>query len=586
MLEGLDQVDWTLYSHAYGKATDLPDLIRQLTNPNAEAADEALSAFFGNIWHQGTVYSATAITVPFLIEILAHKGSSRMAGILDLLKCCATGSGYMEVHGSMDHYRDQRQTPELQDTIAEELQNVHSAYEAVVAGLPVYITLLNDPDVEIRTSAASVIALGGPERGQAAKALRDRIAFEYTLNTPVSDATTANLISCLGDLLTRPRARTQPSALSQADQGLFEAWVSDPLYPLLARTTAALRLITSGDESRRQMSIDLLLALPDLPAIPLGEMIYGIVEALAAQSLSQTIDWLTWMINYDDQATVSTLPYLVRTLYTTYRQNSQPLLNIMIALLQQEVKDTDLGFPVFRRPFQSTQELFQELIDAEPDEQIKALLRHHQSLLKRPDNKPSIQPLDTFLGPRSIGDTSVDDMLSYLQGGMTSGQKPLRASLKDGVKSGQKQMDTRTLLLQLADHSDALNDARTLPLLVKALEHNDQWIRVYAARTLALLAPHHAWDHLRRILTEELRGRPAGLVAMDTLRRLAEADFDVAWALPTLEAFVNSPFRIMEMGDSMSIPAQDDYFRSMAQTTLDTIQSASEQRSNPDERDE
>ncbi|MGE0791864.1 MAG: hypothetical protein AB7S26_39690 [Sandaracinaceae bacterium] len=93
MLEGLDEVAWDDLGHAYGSAGDVPDTLRRL----AEGDDAALSELFGNIWHQGTVYEATAYAVPFLIEILDAKDAP-LSGVLGLLAVIANGSSYHAVH--------------------------------------------------------------------------------------------------------------------------------------------------------------------------------------------------------------------------------------------------------------------------------------------------------------------------------------------------------------------------------------------------------------------------------------------------------------------------------------------------------
>lgn len=70
MLEGLDQINWGELGHAYGSAEDLPDLLRQLASPDEQSRNNALYQLYGTIWHQGTVYQATAYAVPFLLELL------------------------------------------------------------------------------------------------------------------------------------------------------------------------------------------------------------------------------------------------------------------------------------------------------------------------------------------------------------------------------------------------------------------------------------------------------------------------------------------------------------------------------------
>jgi hypothetical protein len=60
MLEGLERVDWARLQHAYGPATDVPGLLRALTVVDRDTREQTLHELFGNIYHQGTVYSAWA----------------------------------------------------------------------------------------------------------------------------------------------------------------------------------------------------------------------------------------------------------------------------------------------------------------------------------------------------------------------------------------------------------------------------------------------------------------------------------------------------------------------------------------------
>ena len=71
MLEGLDEINWSQLHHAYGKASDVPILIRQLLSNEITLVDKAIYELFGNIYHQHTVYEASAYAVPFLQELLS-----------------------------------------------------------------------------------------------------------------------------------------------------------------------------------------------------------------------------------------------------------------------------------------------------------------------------------------------------------------------------------------------------------------------------------------------------------------------------------------------------------------------------------
>lgn len=70
MLEGLDEINWSQLHHAYGEASDVPILIHQLLSSDKTAVDKAIYELFGNIYHQHTVYEASAYAVPFLQELL------------------------------------------------------------------------------------------------------------------------------------------------------------------------------------------------------------------------------------------------------------------------------------------------------------------------------------------------------------------------------------------------------------------------------------------------------------------------------------------------------------------------------------
>lgn len=92
MLEELDAIAWEQLRHAYGEAGDVPELLRGLVSPDEEERGEALYELFGNIWHQGTVYEATAHAVPFLIEIAAAPAAEDRAAVLGLVGAIAAAT--------------------------------------------------------------------------------------------------------------------------------------------------------------------------------------------------------------------------------------------------------------------------------------------------------------------------------------------------------------------------------------------------------------------------------------------------------------------------------------------------------------
>ena len=71
-LDGLDSVPWPSLEHAFGSASDVPGMLERLSRGGRDS-EEALDELFQTIWHQGTVYSATAEAVPFLAALAADR---------------------------------------------------------------------------------------------------------------------------------------------------------------------------------------------------------------------------------------------------------------------------------------------------------------------------------------------------------------------------------------------------------------------------------------------------------------------------------------------------------------------------------
>src|SRR5438552_81973 len=69
-LAALDAIDWNRTKHAFGPATDVPNLIRSLASPDGDVRRGAWTALYGNLYHQGIVYPATAAAAPFFVKLL------------------------------------------------------------------------------------------------------------------------------------------------------------------------------------------------------------------------------------------------------------------------------------------------------------------------------------------------------------------------------------------------------------------------------------------------------------------------------------------------------------------------------------
>jgi hypothetical protein len=160
MLEGLDEIDWQSLSHAYGPADDVPDQLRALAFGDTEEQESALWSFYGNIYHQGTVYHATAYAVPFLIEILTSPDFQAKHDILYLLSHLASGYSYLDAHQDFEWEKQKAEAdPDgFQAQLQEELGWVRAARDAVYRYHPHYVALLGEETPKTRATAAYLLA--------------------------------------------------------------------------------------------------------------------------------------------------------------------------------------------------------------------------------------------------------------------------------------------------------------------------------------------------------------------------------------------------------------------------------------------
>jgi HEAT repeat protein len=162
-LHDLDAIDWAALTHAYGAASDVPGLLRGLLAPEPKVREDAISELFGTIWHQGTVYSATAAAVPFLYELLTAPEVHDKASIAVLLACVAEGVGYLEVHAAGGFGERNcreilaRKGKTLEAELEREAAEVEAVRRAASAGLRHLPPYLNDPEPDVRRSVASAL---------------------------------------------------------------------------------------------------------------------------------------------------------------------------------------------------------------------------------------------------------------------------------------------------------------------------------------------------------------------------------------------------------------------------------------------
>lgn len=172
MLDTLDDVCWSKLRHAYGAADDVPGLIRALNSASKKERGDAIFQLYGNIWHQGTVYEATAHAVPFLLELVSSQQTPDRHEILSLLGSIAEGSSFIAVHKNLPHRKG------MYDEASErtELEWVADARSAVRSGWNIVKSCFSAQDHQTCAAAAYVLSRYSEASAEVVKLLSGRFA--------------------------------------------------------------------------------------------------------------------------------------------------------------------------------------------------------------------------------------------------------------------------------------------------------------------------------------------------------------------------------------------------------------------------
>nr|WP_218835690.1 HEAT repeat domain-containing protein [Streptomyces sp. TLI_235] len=237
---GLDAIDWASLEHAYGPAGDVPDQLRALCGEDREGRGRALHALYGNVFHQGSRYQASAFAVPFLARMAADRSLPGRAEALELLSALAIG--YDEAHlpdgvavAAWRHGIAELRAQDPAETIAEydawvaraadegerrarEFQrrmfdfDGHlaaceaelAAYDAVRREVPALAALLADDEPAVRAATCRVLAWFPEEAAATLPQLLDLAAREPV---PAVAATALIAAGLLGDAAVVERLR-------------------------------------------------------------------------------------------------------------------------------------------------------------------------------------------------------------------------------------------------------------------------------------------------------------------------------------------------------------------------------------------
>jgi hypothetical protein len=117
------------------------------------------------IWHQGTVYEASAYAVPFLLQMLAAPDTPDKAAIAFLLASLANGHSYLQVHALADPQSEAiwhdilaKRGHTLIEELRQELAWTHATKNAVCDGIAALAPYLVHEDASLRWEMIQALA--------------------------------------------------------------------------------------------------------------------------------------------------------------------------------------------------------------------------------------------------------------------------------------------------------------------------------------------------------------------------------------------------------------------------------------------
>ncbi|WP_234441258.1 hypothetical protein [Streptomyces scabiei] len=173
-----DEVPWQRFRHFYGPGEEIPGLLATLASGDAEAAARALWQLWTSLHHQGGTIAVGALAVPFLLRIAATARPELRAQTLRLVaeigRCQHMGDG------SREGLLQVAEEPLMIEgsTMCPVDWTIQAARQAVTDDLHLLLPLLSDPDPEVRSVTAYVLAAATDGLSHVSSALQSRLAKE------------------------------------------------------------------------------------------------------------------------------------------------------------------------------------------------------------------------------------------------------------------------------------------------------------------------------------------------------------------------------------------------------------------------
>ena len=258
MFEGLDEVDWNNLEHAYGKASDVPILLKDLTSKDPETRENALWELYGNIYHQGTRYEATIYAIPFIFQIIRAPNTPQKADLIRFTVDLALGypEAFLPKGPNVEDWMDD--VAYLKSELEEEdngnkdyldwykhIDAYIDCYKAVLKEVPTYIQFIKDMDDNIRLNAIFALAWFREEANTSITKIRELLKKEENTTLIASILITLSMLGAyLNDI---------------SDRNIFKQYIEGN-YSFLIKVSAAISMINILQENTEKETLDFLIS--------------------------------------------------------------------------------------------------------------------------------------------------------------------------------------------------------------------------------------------------------------------------------------------------------------------------------------
>lgn len=242
-LAGLDSVDWSQLSHAYGSADDVPQLLKDLQSTDPEVYKTAFTKCWSNIYHQGSRYSASVEAIPFLYALLDSPATQDRESLLYLITSLAIGHPDWSIPDGIDIDNWEKSISEIEKPeYRDRAMKGFKAYEAVERGLSSILSCLNENSASMRANAAHALAFFPRQPATSKVALLNRLSGETNNNV------SATIVLALAILFAQADDDSEKRDLIQKIQEYHSASPTREAYEDICGWSCAVALFISGSK--------------------------------------------------------------------------------------------------------------------------------------------------------------------------------------------------------------------------------------------------------------------------------------------------------------------------------------------------